>query len=126
MKNLEFYLAQPWTIERADENYDVPNVELRVRELQGFLVVGESDEEVEAAFWPALELFLESYLQDGEEPPIPASPSRLPAETTEDSGGTAEFEWEPSATPRFSTADVGTSSRVVTVRQVLKEQLTGS
>jgi predicted RNase H-like HicB family nuclease len=52
---------------RLDETY----FELRVKELPDFVVLGESVEEVLAEVTPALEAFLQSYLDAGEQPPLP-------------------------------------------------------
>ena len=74
---VEQYLSLPWTIERTDEVYDGEHsVELRVKELPGFVVVSETAEDAEARFWPAFRLFLSSYIEDGDELPRPV-PSRI-------------------------------------------------
>lgn len=74
MKVVDLFLTLPWTIEREDDAYEgVPSVELRVAELPGFVVCGETAEEAEEGFWPALGAFLSSYLDEGEVPPIPES-----------------------------------------------------
>lgn len=77
MRDLTYYLSLPWTIERREERdsegvYPV----LTVAELPGFLVAARTDDELDEMFWPALETFLKSYIEDGEEPPIPARARR--------------------------------------------------
>lgn len=75
------YLRMPWTIERSVHDDDGEYIALRVRELPGFVVAGQTDAEVEQMFWDALPAFLESYLEDGEAPPLPnallSSPPQL-------------------------------------------------
>jgi predicted RNase H-like HicB family nuclease len=74
MNLVDLFLSLPWTVLASQETYDEETfTELTVEELPGFLVAGESDEEAEEAFWPALRLFLESYIEDGELPPLPAT-----------------------------------------------------
>ncbi len=59
MNITEALLNLPWTIVRRDETYDgEASVELSVEELPGFLVCGATDDEVGAAFWPALTVFV--------------------------------------------------------------------
>lgn len=65
------YLRMPWTIERSVHDDDGEYVALRVRELPGFVAAGRTDEELEQNFWEALPAFLESYLTNGEQPPLP-------------------------------------------------------
>lgn len=66
------YLRMPWTILRSDHEDDGHYVALRIAELPGFVVAAESEKEIEGLFWPALEAFIESYLEDGDAPPLPA------------------------------------------------------
>lgn len=73
MSELELLLRLPWTVERQVRQDDGEYLVLTIRELEGFVVAGRTDQEVEEAFWPALEEFLESYLETGEEPPVPES-----------------------------------------------------
>ncbi|MBI4544166.1 MAG: type II toxin-antitoxin system HicB family antitoxin [Gemmatimonadetes bacterium] len=72
MNDVRRYLSLPWTIERSERTDDGHYFVLTVAELPGFVVAGRSEEEVEQEFWPALESFIESYLEDGQEPPLPA------------------------------------------------------
>jgi predicted RNase H-like HicB family nuclease len=73
------YLRMPWTIERSVHDDDGTYIALHVRELPGFVAAGRTEEEVEQSFWDALPAFLESYLADGEPPPLPnALLSHLP------------------------------------------------
>lgn len=72
MKDIRYYLALPWHIQRSEHHDDGDYVALTVEELPGFLVASEDRDELEEMFWPALEGFLRSYIDDGEEPPLPA------------------------------------------------------
>ena len=74
---LRLYLALPWTIEREDAHDDGDYVVLSVRELPGFTVAGRDASEAERRFWPALRQFLQSYIDDGEQPPLPPGSERL-------------------------------------------------
>lgn len=65
------YLRMPWTIVRSTHDDDGDYAALHVQELPGFVVAARTDDELERLFWDALPAFLESYLQDGEEPPLP-------------------------------------------------------
>lgn len=69
--NLSDYLRLPWTVERSDHDDDGEYVALHIHELPGFVVAGRSPEEVDEMFWDALSAFLSSYLEAGEEPPVP-------------------------------------------------------
>lgn len=85
-----YYLSLPWTVERTDEHdsegaYPV----LAVAELPGFLVAARTEDELDEMFWPALEAFLQSYLQDGVEPPLPARARRAAAAPAADLSQTA-------------------------------------
>ena len=71
MMELRYYLALPWSIRRSERNDDGNYTVLTVKELPGFVVAGTIDE-VEAEFWPAMEEFLRSYVEAGEEPPVPS------------------------------------------------------
>lgn len=70
MRDVQTYLAVPWTIHRAEYDDDGPYTALTIEELPGFVVAGRSNEELEKEFWLALEGFLRSYLQHGEEPAL--------------------------------------------------------
>lgn len=74
MKDLENYLSLPWTIIRGEEEDDGRYLVLRIAELPGFVVAARTEAELFASYRPALEAFLASYLDEGEEPPVPASP----------------------------------------------------
>jgi predicted RNase H-like HicB family nuclease len=72
MTATDLFLAFPWTIVREDDEYDGErSVELRIEELPGFVVAAETEDEAEAMFWPALRVFLQSYVDDREVPPLP-------------------------------------------------------
>lgn len=71
MNTLDYYLSLPWTIRRTAENDDGAYISLRIAELPGFIVAGRTAGEIEEQFWPALEIFLKSYLEEGEVPPQP-------------------------------------------------------
>lgn len=79
MKDLEYYLALPWTIRMGKEEYEdgVREWVLEIEELPGFTLVADTQAELFLRYRPALELFLESYLMDGEEPPIPAAAQQV-------------------------------------------------
>lgn len=47
--------------------------EIRIVELPDFYVAAPTADQVIAEAGPALEAFLDSYLQEGEQPPLPAS-----------------------------------------------------
>lgn len=70
---LSDYLRLPWTVERSDHDDDGEYIALHIHELPGFVVAGRTPDEVDALFWDALSAFLASYLEDGEEPPVPES-----------------------------------------------------
>lgn len=72
------YLRMPWTIERSLHHDDGEYIALHVRELPGFVAAGRTNEEVEQAFWDALPAFLDSYIADGEQPPLPNALLRQP------------------------------------------------
>jgi len=75
------YLRMPWTINRSVHHDDGDYIALHVEELPGFVVAGRTDDEVEHLFWDALPAFLQSYLAEGEQPPLPnallANPPQL-------------------------------------------------
>lgn len=75
MNELESYLALPWTIRWSTEEYEdgMRERELEIEELPGFALVADTEAELLLRYRPALELFLSSYLEDGEEPPTPAA-----------------------------------------------------
>ncbi len=54
------------------ESGGTPHFEIRIRELPDFFVAGRSREEALAGSRPALRAFLQSYLDHGEAPPLPA------------------------------------------------------
>lgn len=68
MKEVDYYLRAPWSINASTEGeYKV----LRIAELPGFVVAAKTADELDEDFWPALQTFLESYVEDGEVPPLP-------------------------------------------------------
>ncbi|CAN5398670.1 hypothetical protein BH24GEM3_BH24GEM3_23850 [soil metagenome] len=78
MKDLEYYLSLPWTIQWSEEEEeDGRFLVLEIAELPGLAIVGRTQAEVLLRYRPALELFLESYLMDGEEPPLPATAQQV-------------------------------------------------
>lgn len=78
MRDLEFYLAQPWGVRVFTEDYPdgVREWVLEIDELPGFALAGDSQAELFLKYRPSLEFFLQSYLDDGEEPPLPVPPAR--------------------------------------------------
>jgi len=95
---LEQVVSLPWKWlgpTRVEGEGDV-HWELRIAELPDFLLAGENHEEVLQQLRPALRAYLRSYLDRGQQPPLPsrpdlwrlevvrsmeASPTRLPATT---------------------------------------------
>lgn len=71
MRDVHFFLALPWTIQREEHDDDGRYIVLKVAELPGFVVASDNEAELEEMFWPALRAFLNSYLQRGETPPLP-------------------------------------------------------
>ncbi len=70
-------LRMPWTFQGPTRvDVDPPHYELRVVELPDFFLAGETHEEVLNDLRPALETFLASYVEHGEDPPIPADLER--------------------------------------------------
>jgi predicted RNase H-like HicB family nuclease len=68
-------LQLPWRWRGPSQVQDAgedPHFELQIEELPEFFVAGATREEVLAAARPALRAFLQSYLDRGEEPPMPA------------------------------------------------------
>lgn len=76
MNALSYYVDLPWTIRREERYDDGTYIALRIAELPGFVVAAPSEAKAELMFWPALEAFLSSYLEEGEEPPLPAGAHR--------------------------------------------------
>jgi predicted RNase H-like HicB family nuclease len=72
-------LELPWTWEGPLEGTEdgVTYFEYRIRELPDFFVAGETLEEADRERIPALRAFLESYVEDGEVPPLPAPTWRV-------------------------------------------------
>ena len=68
---LAHYISLPWTVRRAEHDDDGRYIALTVDELPGFVAAGRTEEEAEAAFWDAFPAFLRSYLDAGEQPPLP-------------------------------------------------------
>jgi predicted RNase H-like HicB family nuclease len=73
----EALAALPWSWQGpsplpADEG---PGFELRITELPDFFVAGATKEETLREAVPALVAFLESYVQGGQQPPLPAEPA---------------------------------------------------
>ena len=65
----------PWTWEGPNHIREGGNetFEYRVKELPDFFVLGESPQEARREAVPALRAFLQSYLENGEVPPVPAN-----------------------------------------------------
>lgn len=72
MRTLNYYLGMPWAIRRTEYDDDGSYVSLTIEELPGFLVASKDDEGLQKEFWSALSVFLSSYLDRDEEPPIPS------------------------------------------------------
>ncbi len=66
------HLSWGWQgpLEVREPNED-PHFEIRVAELPEFFAAGRTREEALAAAGPALAAFLKSYVEAGEEPPLP-------------------------------------------------------
>lgn len=73
MKTLNEYLEVPWTVDKTVERRPDGSKRIigRIKELEGFKVIGRNEPEFERNFWDGLYAFLESMLEDGEEPPLP-------------------------------------------------------
>jgi predicted RNase H-like HicB family nuclease len=69
--SLDDYLRMPWTVSRSVHDDDGEYVALQIDELPGFVVAARDENELERLFWEALPPFLESYLSEGETPPLP-------------------------------------------------------
>jgi predicted RNase H-like HicB family nuclease len=69
--NLSDYLRMPWTVRRSVHDDDGVYVALHIDELPGFVVASPDEDELERLFWESLPVFLESYLSEGETPPLP-------------------------------------------------------
>jgi predicted RNase H-like HicB family nuclease len=68
---LDDYVRLPWSVTRSVHDDDGKYVALHVDELPGFVVAARDEDELERMFWEALPAFLESYLSEGETPPLP-------------------------------------------------------
>lgn len=71
MRDIEFYLSLPWTVRRIVREDDGRYYVVAIEELPGFSAVGDTEAEVWSEFPVALRSFLLSYLDYGEEPPMP-------------------------------------------------------
>lgn len=71
MRKLQDYMELPWSIEIETREDDGTYYVARVQELPGLVATGETDEELDAALWEALADHVRSYMEDGEEPPLP-------------------------------------------------------
>jgi hypothetical protein len=71
MKDLRYYLSLPWSIQRTELHDDGDYVTLRIGELPGFMIASANEQELNAIFWIELEAFLRTFLDSGEEPPVP-------------------------------------------------------
>lgn len=94
-EDMTFYLTRRWSVVRSEERdslgaYPV----LTISELPGFVVAARTDTELDKLFWPALEAFIQSYLDDGEVPPTPKGPANNHPDVLEDA-------------PQVKTARVG-------------------
>jgi predicted RNase H-like HicB family nuclease len=72
MKDIDYYVTLPWTVRTGERDDDGHYFFLTIDELPGFIVAGESREELASEYWDALEVFLQSFLDDEEEVPLPA------------------------------------------------------
>lgn len=72
MRDLREYLSMPWHVRRKEHDDDGWYASLEIDELPGFVVAARTDDELDRMFWAALQSYLKSYLDDGEEPPLPA------------------------------------------------------
>lgn len=68
MNQIERLLEQPWTVVADTSDGEVI---LTVEEIPEFFSAGCTADEAEANFWEALESHLQSYLELGEDPPVP-------------------------------------------------------
>ena len=107
---LEVLLRAPWTVESAPAEQP-GHIVVRIRELPPFLVVGEPNDELDAECWLALESLLESYLEDGQDPPLPAG-YRPPWARTSGSFQHQVIAGEVSAAQSVGDASTGESVRL--------------
>lgn len=77
MKRIEDYLNLSWTTLDSVRDDDGQYFVRRVEELPGFVVAARSESELEREYRAALRTFIESYLEDGEEPPLPSKTASL-------------------------------------------------
>ena len=79
--NARDYLMLPWAIRgpaKVTDEHGNTHYEMRVRELPDFLLAASSEGEALYEFGDALTAFLESYLCEGEVPPVPnGEPARF-------------------------------------------------
>ena len=68
MMGLRWGWQGPLEIREPDED---PYFEIRIRELPEFFVAGRTREEVLSGSGPALRSFLQSYVDAGDQPPLP-------------------------------------------------------
>lgn len=77
MKDIEHYLDLAWTTRDSVRDDDGRYFVRRVEELPGFVVAARSKHELEREYPVALRAFIESYLEDGQEPPLPSETASL-------------------------------------------------
>jgi hypothetical protein len=73
--SLDDMLQLSWTWDgprRVESTEDGSYYEIRVKELPEFFVAGATADEVIAGSLPALRSFLQSFIDHGEQPPLPA------------------------------------------------------
>lgn len=79
--NARDYLMFPWSIRgpmKVTDEHGNTHYEMRVRELPDFLHAASSEGEALYEFGDALTAFLESYVSEGEVPPLPnGEPARF-------------------------------------------------
>jgi len=71
MRDVAYFLTLPWTMRAGEREDDGRYYYMTIDELPGFVVSADSLEELDSEFWDALEGYLNSYLEHGEEPPVP-------------------------------------------------------
>ena len=99
MREVDYYLALPWTVRVEHRTDDGEYLALFVDELEGFVVTGRTPEEVNEGYWDGLEFFLQSFLDDGNEIPLPEGVACQPVIVE-------EVVWAPSV-PKRRTASGG-------------------
>ena len=91
---IECYMALPWTIEVERRNDDGEYFAAYITELEGFVATGRTAEELDEDLWTGLADFLRSFVEHGEDIPVPRGvrrPAETPPVTSLDAAGQDAF-----------------------------------